>query len=63
MNNTDNIKKVKFTMDISKDVLEFLDLRDKFDKESKHFSVDSFSKATNSFTYVFPSTCFPKKQH
>ena len=49
-------------MDISKDVLGFLDLRDKFDKESNHFSVDSFSKATNSFTYVLPSTCFPKKQ-
>ena len=31
-----------------------------FDKESKKMSVDVFSKATNSFTYVLPSTCFPK---
>ena len=31
-----------------------------FDKESKKISVDVFSKATNSFTYVLPNTCFPK---
>ena len=31
-----------------------------FDKESKKISVDIFSKATNSFTYVLSNTCFPK---
>ena len=31
-----------------------------FDKESKKISVDIFSKATNSFTYVLPNICFPK---
>ena len=35
-------------MEVAKDVLEFLDLRLKFDKESKCISVNSFSKATNS---------------
>ena len=31
-----------------------------FDKESRKISVDVFSKATNSFTYELPNTCFPK---
>ena len=35
-------------MEVAKDVLEFLDLRLKFDKESKRISLNSFSKATNS---------------
>ena len=26
-----------------------------------HFSVDVYSKPTNSFTYVLPSTCYPMK--
>ena len=47
-------------MEIAKDSLEFLDLKLMFDKESKKISVDVFSKATNSFTYVLPNTCFPK---
>ena len=47
-------------MEVPKDILVFLDLRFKFEKESKRISVDNFSKATNSFTYVVPSTCFPK---
>ena len=41
-------------------VLEFLDLQLKFDKVPNLIYVDIFSKATNSFTYVLPSTCFPK---
>ena len=32
----------------------------KFDIETEHISVDVFSKTTNSFTDVLPSTCFPK---
>ena len=47
-------------MEVAKDVLEFLDLKFKFDTEHKRISVDIFAKATNSFTDVLPSTCFPK---
>ena len=39
---------------------EFLDLKLKFDKESKQISGDALAKVTDSFTYVLPSTCFPK---
>ena len=60
MNNIDRTKKIQFTMEVGKDVLEFLDLKLKLDKEHKRISVDIFAKATNSFTYVLPSTCFPK---
>ena len=47
-------------MEVAKDSLEFLDLKLMFDKDSKKTSVDVFLKATNSFTYLLPSTCFPK---
>ena len=60
MNNIDRTKKIQFTMEVGKVVLEFPDLKLKFDKEHKRISVDIFAKATNSFTYVLPSTCFPK---
>ena len=60
IDNTERTKKIQFTMEVAKDVLEFLDLKLTFDKEYKHISVGIFGKATNSFTYVLPSTCFPK---
>ena len=60
MNNIDQSKKIQFTMEVAKDSLEFLVLKLMFDKESKIISIDMFSKATNSFTCVFPNTCFPK---
>ena len=60
MNTVDQTKKIQFTMEIYEDSLEFLDLKLKFDIETKHISVDVFSKTTDSFTYVLPSTCFPK---
>ena len=41
-------------MEVATDT-EFLDLKLKFDKESKQISVDVFAKDTNSFTYVAPS--------
>ena len=41
-------------------VLEFLDLSLHID-EHKKICVDVFAKPTNSFTYVLPSTCYPKK--
>ena len=47
-------------MEIAEDSLEFLDFKLKFDIETKHISVDVFFKTTDSFTYVLPSTCFPK---
>ena len=59
MNNIYCTKKIQFTMKVGEDVLEFLDLKLTFDKEYKHISVDIFTKATNSFTYVFTSSCFP----
>ena len=60
MNNIDRAKRIQITMQVAKDFLEFLDLKLQFDKEYKRISVDIFSKANNSFTYVLPSTCFPK---
>ena len=60
MNKIGPTKKIQFTMEVATDTLEFLDLRLKFDKESKQISVDVFAKDTDSFTYVLPSTCFPK---
>ena len=47
-------------MEVAKGSLKFLDLKLIFDKKSKNLSVDVFSKATNSFAYVFPNICFPK---
>ena len=60
MNKVDPTKKMQFTMEVATDTLEFLDLKLKFDKESKQISVDVFAKDVNSFTYVHPSTCFSK---
>ena len=60
MNKVDPTKKIQFTMEVSTDILVFLDLKLKFDKEFKHISVDAFAKDTESFTYVLPSMCFPK---
>ena len=54
MNNIDKTKKIQFTMEVAEVVLEFLDLKLTFDKEYKHISVDIYTKATNSFTYVLP---------
>ena len=60
MSSIDRTKKIQFTMEVAKDVLEFLDLKLKFDKEYKRISVDILAKATNGFRYVLASTCFPK---
>ena len=60
MNKVDPTKKNQFTMEVATDTLEFLDLKLKFDKESKQISVDLFAKDTENFIYVLPSTCFPK---
>ena len=46
-------------MEVAKDSLGFLDLELMFNEDFKKIYVDVFSKATNSFTYVLPNTCFP----
>ena len=60
MSSIDRTKKIQFTMEVAKDVLEFLDRKLKFDKEYKRILVDILAKATNGFRYVLLSTCFPK---
>ena len=59
MNTVDQTKKIQFTMEMAEDSLEFLDLKLKFHIETKYIS-DVFFKTSNSFTYVLPSSCFPK---
>ena len=61
LNNTDDTKKIKLTMQIGDDVngLEFIDLKIKFLKGK--LSVDVYFKPTNSFTYVMLSTCYSMK--
>ena len=60
LNNLDESGKIKFTMQIAENkCLEFLDLLLKFDKNK--IEVDVYSKPTNSFTYVLPTTCYPKR--
>ena len=59
-NKVDSTKKIQFTVKVATNILEFLDLKLKFDKESKQISVDLFAKDTENFIYVLPSTCFPK---
>ena len=60
MNKVEPTKKIQFTIKVATDTLKVLDLKLKFDKESKQISVDMFAKDTDNFTYAVPSTCFPK---
>ena len=56
--NNDKTKKIQFTMEVAKDILEFLDLKLKFDREHKRISVDILSKLLIvSYTY-FPAPAF-----
>ena len=57
MNKVDPTNKIQFTMEVASDILQFLDLKLKFDEESKQISVEVLAKDTDSF---LPSTCFPK---
>ena len=61
LNNLDEAGKIKFTMEIADQEkgLEFLDLRIKC--VDGKLSADIFGKPTNSFTYVKPFTCYPRK--
>ena len=59
LNNIDDTGKIKFTMQVADDNgLESLDLILKI--ENGRISVDIYSKPTNNFTYVLPSTCYPR---
>ena len=62
MNSIDTSGKIKFTMSIANknSVLEFLDLSLHINEHNK-ICVDVYAKPTNSFTYVLPLTCYPKK--
>ena len=53
---------MQFTISCPTDnVLGFLDLTLSFNATSKQILVDVFSKPTNSFTYVMPSTCLLRR--
>ena len=57
VNNIYKTGKIQFTMQATGyDGLEFLDLNPKM--TNGKISVDAFSKPTNSFTYVLPTTCY-----
>ena len=61
MNNIETSDKITFTMPVAKDsVLEFLDLCLHTNEQNK-ICVDVYAKATNSFKYVLPSKCYPKR--
>ena len=62
INSIDTFGNIKFTMSIANNnsVSEFLDLSLHINEHNK-ICVDVYAKPTNSFTYVLPSTCYPKK--
>ena len=59
-NQIDSTGKIKFPMQVQdEDGIEFLDLKLKL-RNSK-IAVDGFAKPTNSFKYVLPTSCYPRK--
>ena len=61
MKNVDTTGKIEFTIFVANESeLEFLGLSFHIDEHNK-ICVDVFAKPTNSFTYVLPCTCYPKK--
>ena len=61
INTLDPTEKIKSTMEVAEPgkYLEFLDLKLKW--EDDKITVDVHSESTNSFTYVLPTTCYPRK--
>ena len=55
MNNIDRTQKIQFTMEVAKDVLEFLDLQLKFDKEYKRILGRFLSKLLIVSHMYFPA--------
>ena len=59
LNQIDSTGNIKFTMQIQDKVgIEFLDIKLKL-QNSK--TAEDFAKPTNSFTYVSPTSCYPRK--
>ena len=60
-NTLDPTQKIKFTMEVAEPgkYLEILGLKLKW--ENGKIMVDVHSKPTNSFTYILPITCYPRK--
>ena len=61
INTLDPTEKIKFTMEVAEpgNYLEFLDLKLRW--ENGKITVDVHSKPTNCFSYVLPTTCYPRK--
>ena len=60
LNQFDSTGKIKFTMQVQdEDGIEFLDFKLKF--ENSKIAVNAFSTPTNSFTYVLPTSFYPRK--
>ena len=61
INILDPTEKIKLPMEVAEpgNYLEFLDLKLKL--ENGKITVDIHSKLTNSFMYVLPTTCYPRK--
>ena len=60
LDNLADTGKIKFTMQVADEYrLEFLDLKLKI--VERKINVDVYSKPTNSYTYLLPSTCYPYK--
>ena len=60
LNQIDLTSKIKFTMQVQdEDGIEFLELKLKL--ENSKIAVDVFAKPINSFTYVLPTSCYPRK--
>ena len=60
LNQIDSTGKIKFTMQVQdEDRIEFLDLKLKC--ENSTIAADVFAKPSNSFTYVLPTSCYPRK--
>ena len=60
LNQIDSTGKIKFTMQVQdEDGIEFLDL--KFKLKNSKIAVEVFAKPTNSFIFVLPTSCYPRK--
>ena len=59
MNSIDSTGKIKFEL-VKGSGLDFLDLNLRFNSDTCRIEVDVYAKPTNSFTYVIPTTCYPK---
>ena len=62
MNNLDDTGKLKYTLTIGDaSGLDIMDLTLLFNPQTCKIATDIFAKPTNTFTYVDPNTCYPKR--